>query len=284
MSYVGIDVGGHYIKAVLINEKRILKKVKIETGRDIIKTVLQIISMISDDNVKGIGIGLPGILKNGKIVRLPNINGFENVNFGEIIKKKTGKEILLENDGNCMAWGEFIFREKLNKIVCVSVGTGIGGGIIIDGKIYTGRNYASEFGHMIIKSGGRKCSCGAEGCLEEYVSVRAIKKIARKLKLGDNLVEISKKAREGNKRARKVYEIAGKYFGIGLANISKILDPELICIGGGISNAGSIFLEPAIKELKKQTFFKVCPVKKVKFWDYSGAVGAALLFKNARKR
>ena len=132
---------------------------------------------------------------------------------------------------------------------------------------------------MIVEPNGIKCSCGNYGCLEEYVSVRGIKRIAKKLKLKENnIIKIQKMAKSGNKKAKKVYEIAGTYLGIGLSNITKILDPKLIVIGGGISNSGNILLKPAIKEMKKRTFFNICPVKIVKLKDNAGAIGAASLF------
>ena len=123
-----------------------------------------------------------------------------------------------------------------------------------------------------------KCSCGNKGCLEEYVSVRGIKRTAKKLGINKDILEIQKMAKSGNKKARKVYKITGKYLGMGLSNIVKILDPDLILIGGGVSNSGNFLLKPAIKEMKKRTFFKTCPVKIVKLKDNAGAIGAACLF------
>jgi len=111
-----------------------------------------------------------------------------------------------------------------------------------------------------------------------YVSVRGIKRIIRRIGINKNILEIYKMAKSGNKKVEKVYEIAGKYLGIGLSNIVKTLDPDLIVIGGGVSNSGNFLLKPAIKEMQKRTFFKTCPVKIVKLKNNAGAIGAACLF------
>lgn len=267
---IGVDIGATKINTVLINRQgRLIKKLKLKTKErreEIIEQILESIEKISGKNVIGIGIGVPGILdkKRKKIIKLPNLQEWENISLKKIVEKKFNKKVLLENDANCMALGESMFGHGKNvkNLVCITIGTGIGGGIIINNKIYSGRSSAGEFGHITIDSNGYKCKCGARGCLEEYISTRGIERIVK----------------SGNKKPKKFYETAGTYLGIGLATIIKVLDPDLILIGGGISNAGDFLLNPAVKEMKKRTFFKTCSVKVVKLKDNAGAIGAACLF------
>ena len=298
--FIGVDLGGTKINTVLMNEKAgIIRKIKLPTQakrgkKFVIKKILESIKFVSyhlnKKSIFGVGIGVPGTLnkERTKILRLPNLQGWKNINLKRILEKKTGLKVIMENDSNCMALAEFLFghgkRKKINSLVCITLGTGLGGGIIINGKIYNGKGNAAEFGHMTIESfdKGIKCNCGNKGCLEEYVSVRGIQRIAGNLRIKEkNIIRIQEMARKGNKKAMQVYEITGKYLGIGLSNIVKILHPEIIVIGGGISKSGSLLLKPAIREMKKRIFFKPGKVKTIKLKDNSGAIGAAsLLFKN----
>lgn len=271
---IGIDVGATKINTVLMNKKgKLIKKLKIKTKKrrqEIVKQILDSINFVflnkNKKKIIGIGIGLPGILnkKRTEILNLPNLSGWGKTKLKDIIERKTKKKVILENDSNCMALGEnmFGYGKKVKNLVCLTIGTGIGGGIIINNKIYSGRSNAGEFGHITIDFNGYKCKCGARGCLEEYISARGIDRIVK----------------SGNKKTRKVYEIAGTYLGVGLAIIAKLLDPDLILIGGGISNVEDLILKPAVKEMKKRTFFKTCPVNTVKLKDNAGAIGAACLF------
>ncbi len=286
---IGVDVGGTKINTVLIDKKgKLIEKLKVKTKKrkqEIIGQILDSINFVSfNRKIIGIGIGVPGILnkKRTRILNLPNLQAWKNTKLKEIIQRKTGKKVMLENDSNCMILGENIFgyAKNVKDSVCLTIGTGIGGGIIINNKLYSGRSNAAEFGHISV-SDKYKCSCGNKGCLEEYVSVRGIKRTAKRLGIDENILEIQEMAKSGNKKARKVYEITGKYLGIGLSNIIKVLDPDLILIGGGISNSGNFLLKPAIKEMQKRTFFKTCPVKIVKLKDNAGAIGAACLFLSA---
>ena len=168
-------------------------------------------------------------------------------------------------------------------ILGITLGTGLGGGLIekIGNKIsvYRGAfNSAGEFGHMTIKFDGPKCSCGNYGCLEEYVSKRFI--IRESGYPEDKIIE---KSRKKDKKIVKVYQKLGKNLGIGLANLINILDPEVIIIGGGISKSASLFLKEAKKEFKRRTYSpsskKLVKIKLSKLGEFSGAIGAALLFK-----
>jgi len=294
MKYIiGVDVGGTKIKTILMNKDgKIFREIKINTeankGKNkVIENIVKSINFVSGDVKKlliiGVGIGVPGLLNENKdrVLKLPNIKGFNNINLKKILEDRTKLKIKLENDASCMALGEFNFGhgKGLNNLVCITLGTGVGGGIIIDRGLYYGNNYAGEFGHIIIEKNGLKCNCGGKGCLEEYVSVRGIKRAAKKLGLKEkNVIKIQEIAKKGKKKAKNVYENVGRNLGIGLSNIVNVLDPELIVIGGGISNAGDILLKPAVKELNKRTFFNPGKLKKVKLKSNSGAIGAGCLW------
>lgn len=296
MKYIiGIDIGGTKINAILVDKNaKINRKIKFQTnarkGRDyVIKKILEAIEFVSfgidKKNILGVGIGVPGVLdkKRETILNLPNLPNWKNIKLKDLIRKKTGFRILMENDGNCMALAESKFGagRNIKNLVCLTLGTGIGGGIIINNRIYHGKGNAGEFGHMTINfaNSAFKCHCGNKGCLETYVSVRGIQKIAENWGLREKeVIKIQQMARNKNKTAKKVYETSGKYLGIGLSNIVKMLDPELIVIGGGISKSGKLILKPAINEMKRRTFFNVSNVKLVKLGDNSGAIGAASLF------
>jgi glucokinase len=294
MKYIiGIDIGGTKINTILMNEKaKIVRKIKVPTPKNknlIIKKIIDDINFVSSginkNFILGVGVGVPGCLSKEKtrILKLPNLPCFNKIDLKRIIEKKSKLKVLIENDTNCMALGEFLFGygkgKNIKNLVCLSIGTGVGGGIIINKRIYHGKENAGEVGHITIEVNGIKCNCGSYGCLEEYVSVRGIKRIAKALKLKEkNIIKIQEAAKKGDKKAQEVYKTAGKYLGIGLSNIVKVLDPELILIGGGISKSGDLLLKPAIEEMKKRTFFKTRDVKTVKLGDDSGAVGAASLF------
>jgi len=177
----------------------------------------------------------------------------------------------------CISWTVIWCRKNINNFVCLVIGTGIGGGIIINKRIYRGKGNASEFGHITIDSNGRECVCGNKGCLEEYISKKGILRNAKEIKLKGDIFEIKRKIQERNKKALKMIKKSGKYLGIGLSDIIKILDPEMILIGGGISNFGEKLLNPAREEAKKRTLFNICPIKRIKLGKFSGAIGAGSL-------
>jgi glucokinase len=291
MKYIiGVDIGGTKINTILVDKNfKKIRKIRLPTeakkGRSmLINNILDMINFVSSgipkQKIIGIGIGVPGFICENKILDLPNIPKCKNLNLKNIVEKKTKLKTLIENDSNCMALAEFLFKyNKLNNLVCLTIGTGVGSGIIINKKLYTGKGNAAELGHMIIQQNGLKCNCGNKGCLEEYISARAIVRTAKKLKLKEtNVIKIQQLAKKGNKKSIRVYEIIGKYLAIGLSNIIKILDPDIILIGGGVSNSKDLLLKPALKELKKYTNSNT-KIKIISLGEDSGAIGAASLFK-----
>jgi glucokinase len=196
------------------------------------------------------------------------------VGIKKILEKKFHTRTAVDNDARCFALGEAARLGKKN-LVGITLGTGFGGGIVIGGEIYHGLGSAGEFGHMTLHPGGRACTCGNAGCLEEYVSGRGIEKDSEKI-YGEriNPEALANMARKGDGKARQMFETFGRNLGIGLANISNILNPEIISVGGGISQAHDLFLCYALEELKKRSFVKV---PKIIIGKTDGSVGAAIM-------
>ncbi len=292
MTYsVGVDFGGTKIRTGLVKGNKLQKVIEIPTGpikeRDIIvdkiiSTIDYVISDINKRDISGIGVGVPGVVnrKKGSIVNLTNIPGFGNFKLSKTLKKKFNLKVRLDNDTNLYGLGEAIYgsgKDKKN-IVCLTVGTGLGGTIIVDKHVYEGNGNAGEFGHMIIIKDGLKCKCGSRGCLEQYVSSRAIRRYSKKF-LGKIMLplEIENMARRGNRKAKRVYDEAGKYLGIGLTNLNNILNPDIFVLGGGLSYSGSILIEPAKRVLKEYSFVKPAKVVRAELKRNSGVMGAAYL-------
>ena len=315
---IGVDLGGTNIVSAIVNyQGKIVNRLKVPTlaerGKEatikrIIETIHENIiqSTIALDNIIGIGIGAPGPLnvKKGIINFAPNLPGWEGVPLKKILEDEFNMKVVLENDANAAAWGERCFGagQGVNNLVCFTLGTGIGGGIIIEGNIYHGSNYgAAELGHMTVNKDGPRCNCGNYGCLEAYSSATGIKnRIKSRIQKGvkshfltfdnDHLIEsmslksIFETARMGDDLTQSVVEEAIAYLGIAIANIANMLNPEMIILIGGITNEGDNLLNPLKKEVAGRTLnsnYKFLKIVIGKLGDLAGALGAAaLLFAN----
>ncbi len=296
---IGIDIGGTKIAIGLVDSKgNVLKKIKFDTVRnksfqDAVDKIIIGLKKLGIKKVGRIGIGIAGQIdsENGIIVHSPNISSWKNVpvistlenKLNREFKKKINFKIKIANDANCFVLGEAKYGagKDLKNVIGLTLGTGLGGGLIMNGKIYKGQGYATELGHFIIEEEGRRCSCGMKGCLESYVSGRAIEdEYFKRSKKKLSALEIEQEAiKEGRKsKAHNVYKEAGKYLGIGIANLINILDPDIVIIGGGLGRSDLLFKE-AKKEASKNIFFKKRKVniKKAKLGYDAGIVGAAEL-------
>ena len=311
---IGVDLGGTNIVCVIINyQGEILHRIKVSTyaerGREetierIKSTIHETISKskIEKNSIIGIGIGAPGPLdiKRGIINFAPNLPGWRDVPLRKILEDEFNRKVILENDANAAAWGERCFGvgQGVDNLVCFTLGTGIGGGIIIDGKIYHGNTYgAGEIGHMTVNKDGPRCNCGNFGCLEAYSSATGIKnRIRSRIKEGiksqflnfddDELLQslrlklIFKTAREGDRLTSDIVEEAISYLGIAIANIANILNPEMLVLVGGITNEGDKLLIPLRKEVEKRSFpsnYKSLKIVIGKLDGKAGVLGAAAL-------
>lgn len=305
--YIGIDIGGMSIKAGVVAENgEIIAKGVVPTplsgnedfARAMIESVEKALkesrTQISD--VEAIGIGFPGAIdKENGILSYANNVPCNNLNIREAFNNHFGKiEVLVDNDANCAALGEFYMTEGAKNFVFVTLGTGVGGGIIIDGKLYTGSNsMAGEIGHIAIHHGGRECSCGRKGCWEMYASVTGlimsteenrdkIKSIAPEEKIsGRTVFEYAKK---GDEEARRVRDEWIEEVAIGITDMVNIFQPDEIVIGGAISKEGDVIMEPIRKYVDENAYyvegFSKAKLSASVIGGDAGIIGAAFLYRN----
>jgi len=307
---IGVDIGGTNITVALVTEKgEIARKIRMSTRAEegetkTIERIVRALDIVMDglpsNSIRGIGIGAAGDIDQNKgIVRFsPNLS-WKNVPLVRLIRKKFNMKVVLDNDANAAAWGAYNLEagKKAKSLLCVTLGTGVGGGLILDGKIYHGASgSAGEIGHITLNPQGQKCKCGNYGCLETYVgSGYIIKKVVSEIKKGNkslinkiaggNLKSITPEtiqtaALKGDKLARRIWREAGKNLGIALSGVINLLNPDVIVFGGGLAKAGDLIFKPMKVEARKRTFKS--PFDKVKFsctkmGEDLGVVGAALL-------
>jgi predicted NBD/HSP70 family sugar kinase len=285
---IGLDVGGTKIEGALFNEKlkaikKYRKRTEAKKGRNVVlKNILEVINKLKTKKVIGVGLAMPAHeRRNGKMTSINNIPCLTNFNLGSYIKKKVRTKVMIENDANCFALAEQRLgaAKGAKNIIGVIIGTGLGAGLIINNKLYTGADGgAGEIGHTIIDSRGIKCTCGKIGDFESWCAgpniVRHYKKFGGRITSPDpKKIFYSKE-----KAAKKVMQQTYKKLGIGLGNIVNVLNPEMIVLGGGVSNL------PFYDEIRKTVKKSACPslaknVKIVKneLGDSSGAIGAVIL-------
>ena len=289
---LAFDIGGTKIASGIIefekNSYKIYDYQKIETPKnkkEVIQKLMELIVYYKKDNsFDKIGIGIAGQIdyKNGIIKHTPNINGFDNTNLKKIIRETIGENVEVENDVKCFALAENVFGRvrKYHNIVYLAIGTGIGGAIEVDNKLYRGENnIAGEFGHMVIDINGKKCACGNKGCWEQYVSGRAIEKLYFELyKQKKKAKNIAIDSAKGVKKDKRVIEQASSYLAIGLINIINTINPEAIVIGGSVVKQDEI-LKLAKKEALKKVLIpgRKTKILKSRLGNEATLVGAGLL-------
>lgn len=309
---IGIDLGGTKILTAIVNKKNgevvsyIKKKTKKDKGPEkIIKKINNSIyevlqaSNIPIEEIDNIGIGAAGQVnrEDGVIINAPNLD-CKDLKIKEILQKEFNKDVFLGNDVEIATIGEMFFGSGKNEqdFVCIFVGTGIGSGIVHDGKIrYGSTGTSGEIGHIIVDVGGRPCGCGGCGCLEAYASRLAIeKRIIGALKKGRtsdivNYIEedkpiktsmIKKSLENKDELVTQIINEASEYFASGLASIINFYNPSLIILGGGLMNAIEYFYNHSTEIAKIKAL--PTPAKKIRFkkaqlGDFSGVIGAALL-------
>lgn len=297
---IGIDLGGTNLKLALFDLNfKIIKKESVSTRRftrkdDLIRTITASVNKLIEQNnltrqaVLGVGLGVPGPVDHeaGRVHFFPNIPGWKEVNLKSILKKRLNLAVLLDNDAKLMALAEFKLGSGrgFNNVLCLTLGTGVGGGIIIDGKLYRGQdNAAGEIGHLPINEKGPACNCGGWACLESYIgNDRILKEVKEVFGRTIPLEEISSLAKKGNKKARNIWHKVGNALGAALTGVVNLLNLDAIVIGGGIANAGGVLLAPvraAVKMRAMSVQGKRVKVLKAKLGNDAGMVGAALLVK-----
>lgn len=298
------DLGGTHLRVALIDETgKIHAHVKYQTPHEtkpdyIVQAIAKGVSELKDSHTgdaSAASIVVPGMVDIEKkvILEAPNLPALNNFGLKQVLEEKLQLPVLLENDANAAAVGETWLgaARGAHNVICITLGTGVGGGIILDGKLWRGTDgSAGELGHATVEPfTGPPCKCGNTGCLEVYASATAIVRMAREALersqqsiLRDQCLtslKVYEAAKGGDELALSVFKTAGQYLGVGIANLINILGPEVIVIGGGGSNAWDL-LEPEIREQVTRRAFRSAGnvlVKRAECGDNAGLLGAAKL-------
>src|SRR5215212_5301455 len=300
-------VGGTEIAAGVISpEGKLLSEVRRPTANVrelLLSTIAEAIAEVTEGyEVGGVCLAVPGFIlaRENKVLSAANLEAIEGIPLKEELGGRTGLQVTVENDANAAAWGEFRFGagKDVEDLVLVTLGTGVGGGVISHGVLLRGaRGMGGELGHITVQPTGPRCGCGNRGCLEALASGTAIARRAQKAAteqpdsllgrlaeertpLGEDVLDL---ARKGDEAAVKVLREAGTWLGIGLATFVNIFDPEVIAISGGVSEAGDLVLEPARRELRLRSHSPsrdLVEIREATLGAKSGMLGAAALARN----
>ena len=273
-----------------------------EIADDMAKMALQAVknANLTIDDVEWIGIGTPGIANSSTgIIEYSNNLGFKNTPMVKYIQESIDKPVFIENDANAAAYGEYVAgaAKGAKNAVCITLGTGVGGGIIIDGKIYSGSNFAgAEIGHTVIEVDGPQCSCGRKGCFEVFSSATGLIRMTKEA-MAENPDSIMNKMAEekgkvtartsfdamraGDETAKAVVDKYIKYLAAGITNTINIFQPDVLCIGGGVCNEGDPLLLPVKALVKEEVYTRNSPknteIVIAKLGNDAGIIGAAFL-------
>ncbi|MBE7704539.1 MAG: ROK family protein [Cyanobacteria bacterium SIG29] len=311
---IGVDVGGTNVKVALVDKTGSIVysdtvPTRAEMGYEY--TISNMIKAIHDvmkeakvtiSNVDGIGFGFPGQIDcdNGIVRIAPNIPGWINIPIAEIVSKEFGVPVKVDNDVRCAALAELNYGagKGATNMICITVGTGIGSGLIVNGKLVRGAsNAAGEIGHIKLQmNDGPLCGCGDQGCLEAFASGPAIVAMAEEYVRGGKSTKyrelakneitpyyVCEAAKQGDVVAKKIFETMGTYIGIGLSSVVNLLNPEKIVIGGGVADAGEFLFAPIRETLKKRSMpiqGAAVQVVHAELGNSAGVIGASLLIEN----
>lgn len=311
--YIGIDLGGTNIVAGVVNENyEIVATAKVKTNlprpaeeicKDMAKVAEKAVSEagLQMSDIESVGVGTPGIANSESgVVEYSNNLGFENVPMAEMIGNILGKPVYIENDANAAAYGEFVAgaAKGARHAVAITLGTGVGGGIIIDGKIFAGFNFAgAEIGHTVIEVDGPQCTCGRKGCFEVFSSATGLIRMTKEAmeenkssKMWEMMKEDGNRVsgrlafnamRAGDETAKAVVDKYIKYLAAGITNTINIFQPDVLCIGGGVCNEGDPLLLPLKELVKKEVYTRNSKnnteIVIAKLGNDAGIIGAAFL-------
>ena len=311
---IGIDVGGTNVKIALVDDNgKIIYSNSVPTYakmgyeytvnniKQAIKDLMKETNTTPSD-IEGIGFDFPGQVdcKTGVVKLAPNIPGWVNVSIAQMIEDEFHIPTRIDNDVRCAALGELKFGagRGCENFICITVGTGIGSGIVINGKVVRGAtNAAGELGHIKLQmNGGPICGCGDTGCLEAFASGPAIVAMAQEYIKGGKSTKfremaaveggeitpymVAKAAEEGDPVAKRIFEIVGEYIGIGLTSVINLLNPERVIIGGGVAESGELLLGPIRKTIKERAMVvagNAVEIVPAQLGNSAGVIGASML-------
>ena len=310
---LGVDLGGTNIAVGIVDpeSRSIVRKFGMKTkaprsseeiARDIMKLCEDLCraQRLSLSDMKWIGVASPGDIKDGVVLRAINL-GWTNADLGGALRALTSLPVFLANDADAVAYAEALWGagEGKRTVAAVTLGTGVGGGVVVDGRICGASDgFPTEIGHMIIDADGRRCSCGKRGCFEAYGSVRAFVSDTRRMmnlyrdslmweNSGGDLTRVSgitpfKAAERGDEAAKAVISDYVKYLSIGISNVINLVSPDVLCIGGGLSGEGENLIKPLREQIQRMSFntakcrAEICVAK---YKNDAGIIGGALLGK-----
>ena len=304
---IGVDIGGTKCLAVAVRAGVVIAECRLPTPATpdgLVDTVLEVVSSIRCDVPAfahaPVGVGAPGLVDDTGTLRFaPHLPEVRELALRDLLVTQLGPRLIVENDATCAAWAESRLGAATGRthVLMVTIGTGIGGGIIADGYLQRGRHgFAGEIGHMVVDPGGPRCPCGQSGCWERYASGSGLGWMAREAAqagVGRRMVDlaggdpervrgedVTVAAAEGDREARAVLARFAWWLALGLANLANALDPELIVLGGGIVEAGPVLLKPAreafARLLEGASHRPAVPIVVAALGERAGAVGAAL--------
>jgi glucokinase len=292
--FAGFDLGGTALKFGLVEETgKILTESQVGTPKNVEKllhTLQEIWTAMKNSQQKQIqsaGFGFPGIfsIKEKKILQSPNYPDIDNFALFPALSRFIDVPFCVNNDANMAAYGEYRCGagQNTHSLVLLTIGTGVGSGIILNGKIWEGAcGFAGELGHAVVNPQGEPCNCGSRGCLETEVSaLKIVKNYQAFSQNRDNITaeEVSRKAKNNDTAAQKAFAKAGRYLGIGLGIAINLLNPEKILLGGGVMKGGEFLLNSTIDEAAKNSFqgsFRCCSIERAILGNKAGFIGAAL--------
>lgn len=309
---IGVDIGGTNVKIALVDEKGIIAysnsvPTRAEMGyeytiQNIINTIKESLKESNNDisNIGGIGFGLPGQIDsmNGIVRLLPNIPGWVEVPLAKIVQSEFNVPVKLDNDVRVATLGELNFGagKGCQNLVCITVGTGVGSGIVLNGQLIRGASMtAGEIGHVVVeKDNGEICGCGSRGCLEAYASGPSVVKMAKEYIMGGKSTKfkeiaqgneitpfmVYEAAKQGDAVAKQIFNIVGEYLGVAMVSVVNLLNPEKIIVGGGVGQAGDLILNPIREAIQKRcipTSAAAVSVVPAQLGESAGVVGASIL-------
>jgi glucokinase len=291
--YAGFDLGGTQLKYGLLDERlNLVFKNKTPTPRTM-TGLLELFGRLWEElrqrerrTIKAAGFGIPGIfnLKEQKIYQSPNYSDLDGFDLRPAIARHIKAPFWIDNDANIAAYGEYRCGagKGVRHLLLLTLGTGVGSGVVVDGELLHGScGYAAEMGHIVVNPDGERCNCGSHGCLETEAAAGPIVRNYRGLTGSrDSLTaeEVGRRAKKGEAAARKSFERAGYYLGIGLGIAINLLNPETILLGGGVMESGDLILPQALAEARRRSYkasFACCSIRKASLGNDAGLMGAA---------
>jgi glucokinase len=309
--YIGVDLGGTTVRAGLVDASgALLRELSLDTeserADDLFRQLTTLVRELDADpeaagRVAAVGVGLPGLVNSEthQAVMLPNLPDLSTVDLYGELRKLTGRPVVLDNDSNAAAYGEYVCGagRGARNLFYVGIGTGIGAGLVFGGRVWRGSNgYAGEFGHMTIDPDGIECACGNVGCLETVCSAPNIVRRARERLFRDRTsslsrlviprdreftsLDIANAAAAGDDMAQLIMDRTGMYLGVALAGVINLLNVDAVVLGGDVVAAGEALLGPLVDHTRRRAFaptFQACRITAARLGNSSGVVGAALL-------